>query len=37
MIAQAFGPWIWKRHTLRMTGLPIGRIGERSSSSTSTS
>jgi len=31
MIAQALGPWIWKRHTERVTGLPIGRIGERSS------
>ena len=37
MMAQALGPWIWKRHTERVTGLPIGRIGERSSSSTLTS
>ncbi len=34
---QAFGPWIWKRHTLRVTCLPFGRIGERSSRSISTS
>jgi hypothetical protein len=23
--SQAFGPWIWKRHEMRLTGLPIGR------------
>ena len=26
---QACGPWIWKRHEMRLTGLPIGRLGER--------
>ena len=25
---QACGPWIWKRHEMRLTGLPIGRDGE---------
>ena len=25
------GPWIWKRHEMRFTGLPIGRAGERGS------
>ena len=34
---HAFGPWIWKRQSLRVTCLPMGRIGERSSFSTSTS
>ena len=28
---HAFGPWIWKRQTLRVTALPYGREGERSS------
>ena len=37
MTAQAFGPWIWKRQQVRVTGLPIGRDGERSSCSTATS
>ena len=32
---QAFGPWIWKRQTLRVTALPYGREGERSSYSKS--
>ncbi len=34
---HAFGPWTWNRQSFRVTGLPMGRIGDRSSSSTSTS
>ena len=34
---HALGPWTWKRQTFRVTDLPMGRIGERSSFSTSTS
>ena len=37
MTCQAFGPWIWKRQYLRVTAWPIGRDGERSSNSSSTS
>ena len=36
MTAHAFGPWIWNRHTLRVTALPYGRDGERGSSTMST-
>ncbi len=36
MTAQAFGPWIWNRHSLRVTALPYGRDGERGSSTMST-
>ena len=35
MTGQAFGPWIWKRQYARVTALPYGRAGERSSSSKS--
>ena len=31
MTSHAFGPWIWKRHRSRVTGLPYGRDGDRSS------
>ena len=34
---QAFGPCTWNRQTFRVTALPIGRIGDRSSFSISTS
>jgi hypothetical protein len=34
---QAFGPWIWNRHTSRLTALPYGRDDERGSLRTSTS
>ena len=37
MTCQAFGPWIWKRQYARVTAWPIGRMGERSSFSISTS
>jgi hypothetical protein len=31
MIGHAFGPWIWKRYEMRLTALPFGLPGERSS------
>ena len=37
MTCQALGPWIWNRQYLRLTALPYGRPGERSSFSISTS
>jgi hypothetical protein len=36
MTGQAFGPWIWKRHSSRLTALPYGRDGDRGSSVRST-
>ena len=34
---EAFGPWIWNRYWVRVTALPSGRDGERSSLTSSTS
>ncbi len=34
---SAFGPWIWNRYCVRVTALPIGRDGDRSSLTSSTS
>jgi hypothetical protein len=33
---HAFGPWIWNRHSLRVTALPYGRDGDRGSRTRST-